>query len=101
MIFNLLNVTNDLTNPNNTPSGVAPAYDDTQILIFFLFLLGVIITIVSGILIFKLCQKLQVKKRTIYYAIVITTIIILTIFTVLGIQACNSYVDTWNSLITD
>lgn len=97
MIFNLLT---DLTNPDNIPDGVAQAYDTTQILMFFLFLLGVIVTIVSGMLIFKLCQKLQVKKRTIYYVIVITTIIILIIFTVLGIQACNSYVDTWNSLIT-
>lgn len=97
MIFNLLT---DLTDPDNVPDGVIPAYDNTQILMFFLFLLGVIVTIVAAIVIFKLCQKLQIKKRTIYYTIIITTILILIIFTVLGMQACNSYVDTWNSLIT-
>lgn len=91
MIFNLLT---DLTDPDNVSGGVIPAYDTTQILMFFLFLLGVVVTLISAFIIFKLCQKLQVKKRTIYYAIIITAIIILILFIVLGIQACNSRANT-------
>lgn len=91
MIFNLLI---DLTDPDNVPSAVAPMFDKTQILMFFIFLHGVIVTIVSATLIFKLCQKLQVKRRTIYYAIIITAIVILIIFIVLGIQACNTHANT-------
>ena len=89
MIFNLL-----LTDPDNIPDGVIEPYDKTQILMFFIYLLGITVTLIAAFIIFKLCQKLQPKKKkTIYYSIIIITIILLIVFTVLGNKACDSYID--------
>ena len=91
MIFNLLT---DLVDPDNISDGVIEPYDKTQILMFFIYLLGIIVTIISAFIIFKLCQKLQPKKKkAIYYTIIITAILILILFTILGVQACNSYIN--------
>lgn len=90
MIFNLL-----LVDPDNIADGGYDPIDTTTTLILVLTLLGIIVTIVSAVLIFKLCQKLQTeKKKAIFISIIITAIVILILFTVLGVQAFNAHINS-------
>ena len=90
MINNLLNVVSNLTDPDNTPSVIAPMFSTAQQWIIGIVVFAIIVTLLITIIVFCFYGKNENAKTPYKCLIIIIGLLLAITFLIFGITAINA-----------